>query len=142
MNPANIATMATRLTPRTAFFQTDPSSSAKDLKNTNAAMNKLNNAPTSAASMTLTPTHRPASASRVQRTNHGVSDVLATESASAKNPTPKAISTAATPQQAPAKKVELNMAASAPSMAASGVSFSARKKVHAPRPRMNNATGA
>ena len=54
---------------------------------------------------------------------------------------PTAICWGATPQQADAKKVEFNTAASAPSVAASGESRSCRKNVHAPRPRINNAMG-
>ena len=55
---------------------------------------------------------------------------------------PKAISWDATPQQAEAKNVELSIAASAPSVAASGDNFNARKNVHAPTPTMNRAMGA
>ncbi len=60
----------------------------------------LNSAPMSAASMTLIPTQRPASASRVQRTSTGVAGLLPTTSASAKKFMPMAISCEASPQQA------------------------------------------
>src|ERR1035437_6867939 len=142
MKPAKTATTATRPMPRAILPATTPSSHTSGLKKTNTAMNMLTRAPTSAASMTLMPTHGPASASRAQRTSHGVSGVLAIASASARNPMPRAISTDATPQQAPAKKVELNMAASAPNIAARDESFNARKNVQAPMPMINNATGA
>ena len=52
-----------------------------------------------------------------------------------------AICCEATPQQAVEKKAEFNAAASPPSAAASGDSFNCRKKVQAPRPRMNKARG-
>ena len=55
---------------------------------------------------------------------------------------PRAISIEAMPQQAPAKKVELNMAASAPNITARDESFNARKNIQAPMPMINNATGA
>ena len=142
MNPANSATTATRPMPRPTFAQAAPLSSVMALNKTKAATNTLKIAPMSAASITLTPTANPARASRVQRMSAGVSEVLETTRASAKKSMPMAICCVATPQQAVAKKVEFSVAASAPSVAASGDSFSCRKKVHAPSPKMNNAMGA
>src|SRR5665213_3040424 len=95
----------------------------------------------SAPSMTLTPTHNPASARRVQRMFHGVSATFATTSASARKSIPAAISCVASPQPASAKKVELSIAASAPRMAASCENLSARKNAHAPSPSINREAG-
>ena len=92
--------------------------------------------------MTFNPTHKPASASRIQRMCQVVSLVLAVKSAKAKKSMPRAICCEATPQQAVAKKVELSIVANVPSMVASGESLSCRKKVHAPSPRINKAIGA
>ncbi|MEI9959680.1 MAG: hypothetical protein WDM76_00710 [Limisphaerales bacterium] len=107
-----------------------------------AEMNKLKIAPTSAASITLMPTASPASASRTQRVDNGVSGVFETTNAIAKKSMPMAICCEAMPQQAVAKKVEFNIVASAPSVAANGDSFNCRKNVHAPNPKMNKAMGA
>ena len=142
MKPANTAMTATRATPRPNFAAIEPDSSIKALNSTNAAMNTLKIAPMSAPCMTLTPTASPASAQRIQRVSAGVSGVLDTTSASAKKLKPMAICCDATPQHAVEKKAEFNAAASPPSAAASGESFNCRKKAHAPRPKMNSATGA
>src|SRR5215831_7393032 len=104
-------------------------------------MNRLNNAPMSAASITLMPTQRPASMSRIQRVDARVSGVLAMMSASAKKSMLNAISWDPTPQQALVKNVEFNMAASAPSPAESDDSFRARKKVQAASPTKKRVMG-
>ena len=98
-------------------------------------------APMSAASTTLTPTAKPAKASRVQRTNHGVEVELETIKASARKSIPKAIWCGAVPQQASEKNVEVRAAANAPRVAAKGVSFNCLKKVQAPNPNRNKAMG-
>src|ERR1700728_2420631 len=142
MKPAKTATTATRPIPRAVLVIIVPSVSARDLKKVKAATNKLLKAPTSAASMTLRPTQKPASAKRIHRMRQGVSWLLAATSAIARKLKPMAISTEATPQQAPAKNVEFKIAATAPRMAAKSDSFKVRKKTKAPMPKIKSARGA
>ena len=98
-------------------------------------------APMSDASMTLNPTHAPAKASLAQRTSIGVVPLLLMTKASAQKPIPIPICCGATPQQAVLKNTELSMAPKAPTMRASGDSFSCLKNAYAPNPRINKAMG-
>ena len=133
------AITATRPILRASFIATAPLSSTSVLTSTKAAMKTLKIAPISAPCMTLTPTASPASIQRTHRMSLGVSGVLDTTSASAKKLKPMATCCEATPQHAVEKKAEFNAAANPPSVAANGENFNCRKKVQAPRPRMNSA---
>ncbi|MGO9003721.1 MAG: hypothetical protein ACLPYZ_15270 [Limisphaerales bacterium] len=112
------------------------------MNKTKAATNRLKMAPMSAASITLTPTAKPARARRTMRVRRGVAVEMDTTSAKARKSMLKASNWPPTPQQAVAKKVEPKAAANAPSAAANGEKFNCLKKHHALNPKKNKATGA
>src|SRR5579871_2104099 len=136
MNTAKIVTQLTRRNADTSFFPVSPGA-ASVLYAMNAATNTLKMAPTSAASITQTPTARPASASRIQ-------EMLwksPTTAASARKHEASAVAGTAMPQHAVEKNSEFNAAAMPPRMHAAGASLSRRKKYPALQPRNRKTSG-
>src|SRR5512133_905812 len=91
----------------------------------------------SAPSVTAMPMASPARHTRIHRAFDDVSQ----SAANAKKQSPTVMEWVPTPQQAAEKKLELRLAAIAPSTQARGLRDILRKHVHAPSPRKSTASG-